>query len=39
MFKLIVDAGGGADANTRNAIGRTPLHEVATSDDDKMLKV
>ncbi len=35
----MVDAGGGEDVNTQNAIGRTPLHEVAQIGDEKMLKM
>lgn len=38
MLKIIVESGGGEDVNTRNLVGRTPLHEVAQIGDEKMLK-
>lgn len=39
FLKVIVDHGGGEDANTQNNLGRTPLHEVAQLGDEKMLKI
>uniref|UniRef100_A0A914YKU5 Ankyrin repeat protein n=1 Tax=Panagrolaimus superbus TaxID=310955 RepID=A0A914YKU5_9BILA len=39
MLRTIAAAGGHLDANERNNIGRTALHEVAEKGDEQMLKL